>query len=91
MAKNGYDRYLDYQYSKSGNFFRALFYAIRTADPINLLNLQKGFPEETAAYVAFTQGSLEDFYAQCTPGNPLIQRMRDENIADSVKFWMIDE
>lgn len=47
---NGYDRYLDFQYRRSGSFFTFLFQAIAQADGNNTTCLELGFPEEVDAY-----------------------------------------
>ncbi len=48
--KSGYDRYLDYQYRRSGGFFKAIFEAIKLADIDNMPKIEAGFPEEVDAY-----------------------------------------
>ena len=78
MSKNGYDRYLDYQFSQSGDFFKTLFMAIGWADEINAEKLRKGFPEEVEAVHTFQRIGVEAFLEKCTPGNPLIEKMEFE-------------
>ena len=58
---NGYDRYLDFQYRRSGNFFTHLFRAIQQADHINLPKLALGFPEEVEAYKTWTRIGVKEF------------------------------
>lgn len=41
-----------------GGFFTALFHAMSHADGVNLARLQVVFPEEVAAFRAWTQGDL---------------------------------
>lgn len=61
MTRNGYDRYLDYQYSQGGGFFSALFMAIKIADSDNLEKLGRGFPEEVEAFLCWTRIGVEEF------------------------------
>ena len=77
--KNGYDRYLDFQYGDTGGFFTRLFQAIAVADSTNIKRLAKGFPEEVDAYLLWTREGAEELLAKCTPNNPLIGRLRNEN------------
>ena len=78
MEKNGYDRYLDFQFGMNGPFFKSLFVAIGKADENNIEKLRKGFPEEVDGYLLFTRAGKDSFLEKCTPGNPLIERMRQE-------------
>ena len=76
--RNGYDRYLDYQYGNLGSFFTSLFQAITKADEINIQKLQRGFPEEVDAYELWSRVSWRAVLEKCTPGNPQIERTRKE-------------
>ena len=52
MPKNGFDRYLEYQFRRAyrmSDFFEALFKAMGHADTGNLARIEKGFPEEVEA------------------------------------------
>lgn len=63
--KNGFDRYLDFQYRSGGSFFKALFQAIQRADVNNLPKLALGFPEEVEAYITWTRVGVEEFAERC--------------------------
>jgi len=63
--KNGFDRYLDYQYRQSGSFFKALFDAIKQADSENLARVALGFPEEVRAYLTWTTIGIDKFAQGC--------------------------
>lgn len=52
--------YLKFQRNEIGDFYRCLFETIARADVQNLNRLAKGFPEEVAAYIAWSQGDLYD-------------------------------
>lgn len=54
--------YLEFHYGMVGGFYHLLFQAIAVADMGNKDKLAKGFPEEVAAYICWTQGSL---YERC--------------------------
>ena len=77
-AKNGYDRYLEFQFRRTGGFFTALFQEIGKDYGKNLAKLEKGFPEEVDAYKTFTRVGAKTFLTKCTPGHSLIERMRSE-------------
>lgn len=64
---NGYDRYLDFQYRQSGDFFRNLFQAIQQADHINLAKIAKGYPEEVEAYKTWTRVGVKEFLKKVSP------------------------
>jgi hypothetical protein len=53
---SGFDRYLEFQYQFTGDFYTMLFRAIGQADDRNLDRLAKGFPEEVEAHVTWTLG-----------------------------------
>lgn len=64
--RNGFDRYLDYQYRSGGSFFKALFNAIKQADKYNLPKIAQGFPEEVEAYKTWTRVGVEEFAERCS-------------------------
>ena len=76
MDKNGYDRYLEFQFRWCGDFFRTLFQAIALADHINIEKLRAGFPEEVEAYQTFTRIGKEEFLAKCSQDHPLLQGVK---------------
>lgn len=78
MEKNGYDRYLDFQFSQLGGFFTLLFTAISEADENNVEKLRLGFPEEVDAVQTWRRVGAEALFAKCTPDNPQVERMRQE-------------
>lgn len=63
--RNGYDRYLDHQYGRSGDFMHALFTAIRKADSLNQSRLALGFPEDVEAYQCWTRIGVDEFAKRC--------------------------
>ena len=65
--KNGFDRYLDFQYGKSGDFFQGLFQAITFADSSNMKKLAKVYPEEVEAYKTWTRIGVEEFLKKVSP------------------------
>lgn len=76
--KSGYDRYLDYQYRMSGNFFKALFDAIKQADIDNLPKIEKGFPEEVDGYRLWIREGVHAFALRVTPGYKLLDKLCPE-------------
>ena len=79
MTKNGYDRFLDYQFRYSGEFFKLLFQTMFQADPTNLNKLRQGFPQEASAVDWFKnhpQGK-EHILNACTPGYALVKDVRE--------------
>ena len=74
---NGYDKYLEFQFRKSGSFYERLFSAITAADRGNLVKLALGFPEEVEAYKTFTQIGVDAFLKKCSPDHPLVPQMRE--------------
>lgn len=76
--KNGYDRYLEFQFRQTGKFFTLLFEAISNADEINVELLRKGFPEEVDAVHAWQRQGQDALIGKCTPGHPLIERLQLE-------------
>lgn len=78
-SRNGYDRYLDFQFREDWSpFYKHLFEAITRADANNTEKLRIGFPEEVAAYGLWVCEGYLALLEKCTPGNPQIERMRAE-------------
>ncbi len=79
MSKNGYDRFLDYQFGYSGEFFKLLFKMMFQADPSNLAKLSLGFTEEAAAVKLFKEHpkGKEIILDCCTPGYALVKDVRE--------------
>lgn len=77
--KNGYDRYLDFQFDQGGGFFKKLFLAMASADDTNIEKLRLGFPEEVAAFIAWSRVGVEEFIKGVTPDNPLLERLEFES------------
>jgi hypothetical protein len=75
---NGYDKYLEFQYRWSGDFYSSLFEAISRADEINLERLAQGFPEEVAAYKCWTRVGLNEFLRHVSPDHKLRKRLISE-------------
>ena len=69
---NGYDKYLEYQSRLSGSFYKAVFDAIKQADPDNRDRMAKGFPEEVEAYLCFTRKGVKEFVKHIRPDHPLL-------------------
>ena len=76
--QEGFDKWLDYQYRMSGDFYLGLWEAIMRADEENSFRLAKGFPHEVEAYRVWTRVGCKAFLAECSPDNPLVERMRKE-------------
>ena len=82
--KNGYDRYLEYQFRRAfpmSDFFAALFNAMGQADTGNLERIAKGFPEEVEAYKTWTRVGVKEFLAKCTPDHYLMKALAEGKIA----------
>lgn len=85
--KNGYDRYLEFQFSKQSkkyvmsDFFNALFTAMGRADTGNLARIEKGFPEEVEAYKTWTRVGVKEFLANCNPDHHLMKALAEGKIA----------
>ena len=75
---NGYDKYLEYQYRQSGDFYTALFGAISQADGHNLAKIALGFPSEVEAYTCWTRIGVEEFAKHVTPGHRLLDAFQKE-------------
>ena len=56
---SGHDKYLEFQYRRTGGFFTTLFKAISLADSDNLPKLEKGFPEEVDAFKIWSRQGAE--------------------------------
>ena len=82
---NGFDKYLEYQYRQSGDFYQALWLAIMRADTDNTARLAKGFPSEVEAYRVWSQEGVELFADQCSPDHPLLPRLKDEYAIEDKK------
>jgi len=79
VSQNGYDRFLDYQFRRSGDFFKSLFKALFQADSTNFKKLALGFPEEAGAVLLFTQdpNGKTLILNNCLPGNCLVEDIRE--------------
>jgi len=75
---HGFNKYLEYQYRQSGDFYQALWLAIMRADTKNTARLAKGFPSEVEAYRVWSQEGAEAFAEQCSPDHPLLPRLKNE-------------
>jgi hypothetical protein len=75
---NGYNKYLEFQYRWSGDFYTSLFRAIALADTGNTQRLSKGFPEEVDAYRIWTREGVEAFLEKVSPDHPLRDRFVKE-------------
>ena len=85
MAKrNGFDRYLEYQYNQSGDFYMALWHAIQFADTKNTARLAMGFPEEVEAYRIWTRVGVQEFVKHVSPDHGLLSRFKDEYATEIV-------
>lgn len=76
--KNGYDRYLDYQYQRSGGFFKAVFDAIKLADSDNTKKMALAFPEEVDAFRLWTRVGVPDLARRVTVGYSLLDDLCKE-------------
>ena len=79
--KNGYDRYLEFQFGMTGNFFKLLFNVIAIADEINIEKLRLGFPEEVDAYLIFSRIGKDPFLAKCSRNHALIKDLEAKKIS----------
>ena len=75
---SGYDKYLEYQYRQTGDFYALLFRAIQQADGENLDRLAQGFPTEVEAYKCWTRIGVKEFATYVTPGHRLLDTFRKE-------------
>lgn len=60
---------LDYLFHTGGSFTQALFAAIACADRGNLGMLETIFPSEVAAFLAWTQGDLQERASKIAGGD----------------------
>jgi len=75
---NGFNKYLEYQYRQSGDFYTALFQAIMMADTKNTARLAKGFPSEVEAYRVWSRVGVDEFVKHVSHDHALLPRFRDE-------------
>ena len=76
---NGFDKYLDFQYRRSGSFYKNLFEAIHIADVNNLKKLAVGFPAEVEAYKVWARGGgAEEFIKHVSPNHGLLKSLAEE-------------
>lgn len=78
---NGYGRYLEFQFHRSGDFVTALFNAIGRADDENLARLAKGFPEEVEAHKTWTRVSSEEVLKRAGENHWIVQKVRSGELA----------
>jgi len=71
----GYDRFIEFQYQFTGNFYTLLFCTIAQADETNLKRLGMGFPEEVHAHMLWTQEGQEALACRVTAGHPLLKKL----------------
>ena len=74
---NGYDKYLEFQFGWSGDFYKLLFMLISKADEGNLYHLSLGFPDEVEAYKTWSRIGKDAFLAKCSPSHPLIKGIEE--------------
>lgn len=74
----GFDRYLDFQYQRSGGFLTNLFNAIAVADEDNTDALAKGFPEEVEAYRVWARKGVQAFLEHVSEDCPLRDRFVED-------------
>ena len=75
---NGFDKYLEYQYRQSGDFYTLLFRTIMQADTKNTARLAKGFPSEVEAYRVWSRVGVKEFVKHILPGHRLLSRFKEE-------------
>ena len=80
MSNNGYDRYLEFHFGMTGNFFKSLFNVIAIADNRNIEKLRLGFPEEVDAYLIFTRVGKDAFLSKCNPDHVLMKDLEAKKI-----------
>jgi hypothetical protein len=76
---SGFDRFLEWQYHFTGDFYTLLFRTIGQADDQNLERLAKGFPEEVEAHVIWTTQGIAPFVEHVTKGHPLLLQVLHEH------------
>ena len=86
---SGFDRFLEWQYQFTGDFYTHLFRAIAQADDQNLERLAMGFPEEVEAHVIWTTQGVGPFVEHVTKGHPLLLHiLRDHGNALAVRLGL---
>lgn len=75
---NGYDKYLEFQYRQTGDFYTSLFRTIQQADTQNLAKFAQGFPSEVEAYKCWTRIGVKEFVKHVSPGHRLLKPFRTE-------------
>jgi hypothetical protein len=89
---SGFDRFLEWQYQFTGDFYTHLFRAIAQADDQNLERLAKGFPEEVEAHVTWTVQGVGPFVQGVTKGHPLLLHLlRDHGGNPAVRLAFGDK
>jgi hypothetical protein len=76
MSHSGFDKYLEFQFRWTGDFYTLLFQVIGCADEGNLGKIAAGFPSEVEAYKTWTRIGQEAFLAKCDPKHPLMEKIR---------------
>ena len=81
---NGDDKYIEFQYGWTGDFYTFLFKAIGQADHINIDKMRLAFPEEVDAYIIWTRnGGPEALLKKLSPDHQLRERfMREYNLTE---------
>ena len=74
----GYDKYLEFQYRWTGDFYTTLFQAISLADTDNTARLAEGFPEEVDAYLIWTRQGADALLEKISLDHPLRERFIKE-------------
>ena len=75
---NGYDKYLEYQYRQTGDFYTLLFQTIQQADGQNLEKLAQGFPSEVEAYKCWTRTGVKEFVKHVSSNHRLLEPFKAE-------------
>ena len=75
---NGYDKYLEYQYRQTGDFYTLLFRTIMQADTKNMERLSKGFPREVEAYLTWSRVGVKEFAKHVSPDHRLLSTFQKE-------------
>lgn len=78
---NGYGKYLEFQFHRSGDFITALFNAIGKADDGNLDRLAKGFPEEVEAHKTWTRIGTEEVLRKAGEEHWVVKKVRSGEFA----------
>lgn len=82
FGDTGFDRFLEFEFGFTGDFYTLLFRAIQQADSRNLDRMSKGFPQEVWAYKLWSQEGPKALAAKVTPGHPLLKRLADEEASE---------